>query len=254
MPFGLDAWPLHVMGWGIDVMLAMGRWVSGLPGAVTIVAAWPLAALVLIGAGRLVDRDLAAALALAGAGADGGRASCSRCRAPAPDMLVARDARTVAVRGATACCTFPRPPRTITAARELAAARRRRPRQRRCRRTPRRRALRRPGLHRTSERRGRLPLSRAAGCAGRGLRQRGIVVQRRACAALLQGTAAGRSIAMDIARGRRLCDAGWRPLQRRQRQAETRGATVPWVRGVAVSIPPDQARPACPAPCTRSAP
>ena len=56
MPFGLDAWPLHVMGWGIELMLAVGRFVSGLPGAVSIVAGLadggaghPLA-------GRLVDR------------------------------------------------------------------------------------------------------------------------------------------------------------------------------------------------------
>ena len=36
MPLGLEALPLHLMGWGIDVMLAMGRWVSGLPGAVSL--------------------------------------------------------------------------------------------------------------------------------------------------------------------------------------------------------------------------
>ena len=35
MPLGWDAPPLRLMGWGIDVMVAMGRWVSGLPGAVS---------------------------------------------------------------------------------------------------------------------------------------------------------------------------------------------------------------------------
>ena len=31
MPLGLDAPVLKLMGGGIDVMVAMGRWVSGLP-------------------------------------------------------------------------------------------------------------------------------------------------------------------------------------------------------------------------------
>ncbi len=53
MPFGLDRLPLHVMGLGIDAMLAVGRWVSGLPGAVSIVPAWPISALVLISLGGL---------------------------------------------------------------------------------------------------------------------------------------------------------------------------------------------------------
>ena len=71
MPFGLDAWPLHVMGWGIEAMLAVGRFVSGLPGAVSIVSAWPMAALVLLSLGGLWIADLAAELALAWLRADG---------------------------------------------------------------------------------------------------------------------------------------------------------------------------------------
>jgi competence protein ComEC len=43
MPFGLDRGPLHVMGWGIQAMLAVGHWVSHLPGAVSVVAAQQLA-------------------------------------------------------------------------------------------------------------------------------------------------------------------------------------------------------------------
>ena len=56
MPFGLDAWPLHVLGWGIEFMLAVGRWVSGLPGAVSVMPAWPVGALVADVAWRAVDR------------------------------------------------------------------------------------------------------------------------------------------------------------------------------------------------------
>jgi competence protein ComEC len=98
MPFGLDAWPLHVMGWGIDAMLAVGRWVSALPGAISIVPAWPVSALVLISLGGLwivIWRGrwrwfgfLPAAIGLA----------LILTNVP-PDILVARDGETVALRG-----------------------------------------------------------------------------------------------------------------------------------------------------------
>ena len=41
--FGLEAVPLHWLGRGIDLMLALGRAVSGLPGAVTPAASMPVA-------------------------------------------------------------------------------------------------------------------------------------------------------------------------------------------------------------------
>jgi competence protein ComEC len=53
MPFGLEGVPLHLMGMGLDVMLAMGRFVSGLPGAVTPSRAYPATALALIALGGL---------------------------------------------------------------------------------------------------------------------------------------------------------------------------------------------------------
>lgn len=98
MPFGLDAWPLRVMGFGIEIMLTVGRFVSGLPGAVSIVSAWPVWALALLSLGGvwiLIWRrgwrwlgllPMVAALAWAVA-------------VRGPDVLVARDAVTVAVRG-----------------------------------------------------------------------------------------------------------------------------------------------------------
>jgi len=98
MPFGLDAWPLHVMGWGIDAMLGVGRYVSHLPGAVAIVSAWPVRALVLVSAGGLwiafwrprwrwlglvpLTAGLVMALVIV-----------------PPDLFVARDGRTAALRG-----------------------------------------------------------------------------------------------------------------------------------------------------------
>jgi competence protein ComEC len=109
MPFGLEAFPLRVMGWGIDAMLAVGRWVSHLPGSVSIVSAWPVAALVLISAGGLWIafwrprwRWLGLVPVLAGI--------VVAWLAPAPDLLIAGDARTIAVRGADGLLRFTRAP------------------------------------------------------------------------------------------------------------------------------------------------
>jgi len=110
MPFGLDAWPLRVLGWGIDAMLGVGRLVSGLPGAVSIISAWPIAMLALLSLGGLwllvwrrpwryagvAPMALAVGLAIA---------------TPGPDLLVSRDGRTVAVRGGDGLLRFVRPPR-----------------------------------------------------------------------------------------------------------------------------------------------
>jgi competence protein ComEC len=98
MPFGLDAWPLRMMGLGISAMLFVGHWVSTLPGAVSVVAAWPIWALIWMSLGGLwcairerswrwfglAPIALGAGLAFSAAG---------------PDLLVARDAHTVAIRG-----------------------------------------------------------------------------------------------------------------------------------------------------------
>ena len=98
MPFGLDSGPLHAMGWGIQAMLAVGRWVSHLPGSVSVVAAWPVAALAMMSLGGLWIAlwrtgwrwlgfaPLAAGIVMAFA-------------AQPPDLLIARDGATVAVRG-----------------------------------------------------------------------------------------------------------------------------------------------------------
>ncbi len=98
MPFHLEAWPLKIMGFGIEVMLSVGRFVSGLPGAISTVSAWPMDALILLSLGGLwvllwrrswrwaglVPMIAGVALALATRG---------------PDILFARDGATVAIRG-----------------------------------------------------------------------------------------------------------------------------------------------------------
>ncbi|MEI9993336.1 MAG: ComEC/Rec2 family competence protein [Rhizomicrobium sp.] len=97
MPLGLDEWPLRVLGWGIEIMLAMGRWVSALPGAVSVMPAWPVGALVLVSLGglwlglwRRRWRWLGFAPMLFGI-------ALAYLTVP-PDLLVARDGLTVAVR------------------------------------------------------------------------------------------------------------------------------------------------------------
>jgi competence protein ComEC len=110
MPFHLEAWPLKAMGWGIEIMLGMGRFVSGLPGATSTVSAWPVVSLVLLSLGGLwvalwrerwrwfglAPMALAIVVGLAARG---------------PDLLVARDASTVAVRGADGVLRLVRPAR-----------------------------------------------------------------------------------------------------------------------------------------------
>jgi competence protein ComEC len=117
MPFGLESWALHLLGAGIDVMVAMGRWVSGLPGAVSLSPALPLAALVAISLGGLwcaIWRGpvrwwglapVAVGVALA-------------VLAPLPQMLVAGDALTIAMRGEDGRLHFVRKPKDKFAARE----------------------------------------------------------------------------------------------------------------------------------------
>ncbi len=105
MPFGLEETPLRLMGAGISVMLALGRWVAELPGAASLAPAMPLAALVAVTLGGLwmvvwrgAVRWWGFVAMLLGAGL--------AVFVPRPDMLVAADARTVALRGADGLLHF----------------------------------------------------------------------------------------------------------------------------------------------------
>jgi competence protein ComEC len=53
MPFGLEAMPLTLMGWGIEMMIAVAGFVSALPGSVIAVPDFPFAALMLMVFGGL---------------------------------------------------------------------------------------------------------------------------------------------------------------------------------------------------------
>jgi len=97
MPLRLDVWPLHVMSWGIDAMLAVGRFVSHLPGAISSIPAWPLSTLVLLslaGLWVLIWRKSIRWLGLIGIAL----AVLMIVSYRPPDLLVARDGITVAVR------------------------------------------------------------------------------------------------------------------------------------------------------------
>jgi len=53
MPFGLEAWGLQPMGWGIEAIIAIAHGVTAWPGAVVVLPAMPLAGLLLVTAGGL---------------------------------------------------------------------------------------------------------------------------------------------------------------------------------------------------------
>jgi competence protein ComEC len=117
MPFGLEGFALHLLGQGIGMMVAMGRWVSGLPGAVSLAPAMPLSALLALSLGglwlaiwRRGWRWCGVAAILLGA--------LLAWRAPLPDMLVASDAVTIAIRGDDGLLHFVRKPKDKFVARD----------------------------------------------------------------------------------------------------------------------------------------
>jgi competence protein ComEC len=117
MPFGAEGFALHLLGQGIAVMVEMGHWVSGLPGAVTLAPAMPLAALLAMSLGglwlaiwRRGWRWWGLGPLLLGA--------VWAWRAPLPDMLVASDGVTIAIRGDDGLLHFVRKPADKFAARD----------------------------------------------------------------------------------------------------------------------------------------
>ncbi len=98
MPFGLDYWPLKAMGWGVHWMTAIALWVGNLPGAAILLRSWSLPAILSIMGGGvwlcLWQRrwrwfglaPIVAGFVLIGF-------------SPPPDILLAADAHSAAVRG-----------------------------------------------------------------------------------------------------------------------------------------------------------
>jgi competence protein ComEC len=98
LPFGFDAVFWHLMGEGIDWMINVAQWVTGLPGAVGHIRAFGTGPLLLATGGLLLLCLLRTPLRLSGAVLF--VAACLwALSAPQPDVLVAADGRASAIRG-----------------------------------------------------------------------------------------------------------------------------------------------------------
>ncbi len=117
MPLGWEGFALHLLGQGISVMVALGRFVSGLPGAVSLAPAMPLPALLLISLGGLWLAIWRRAWRWFGLAPVALGAVLAWVQ-PLPDMLVAADAATIAIRGDDGRLAFVRKPRDKYAARD----------------------------------------------------------------------------------------------------------------------------------------
>lgn len=98
MPFGLEAWPLQAMGWGIDFIRGVAHWVAGLPGSEWGVKAASPTVLLALGLG------LVWAVAWRGpvrfvSVIVFGFALGLWITTPRPDILISEDGGLVAVRG-----------------------------------------------------------------------------------------------------------------------------------------------------------
>jgi len=106
MPFGLEYWPLQVMGIGIDLMVKTGEWVASWPGAVSILPEISGLALALMMLGILwlclwQTRSRFLGLVIA---------ACGLALAPQgerPDVLIDRDGETAALRSSDGSLIFP---------------------------------------------------------------------------------------------------------------------------------------------------
>jgi competence protein ComEC len=121
MPFGFDGIAWSAMGLGIDWMIAISTWVASLPGAVGRMAAFGVGPLLLGSAGLVVLCLLRSPLRLAGV-AMLVVASLWAIRTPQPDVLIAADGLTFAVRGADGRLAIARGGSDTFAARQWLAA------------------------------------------------------------------------------------------------------------------------------------
>jgi competence protein ComEC len=105
IPFGFDAWFWRQMGYGIEWMDAVATWVANLPGAVGHVTTFGTGTLLLETAGLLVVGLLKTPLRWSGVGF-AALGIVLAVSTPRPDVLVAADGRTFAVRGADGLLAF----------------------------------------------------------------------------------------------------------------------------------------------------
>lgn len=98
IPFGYDALAWKVMGWGVDMMLTVARWVADLPGAEGRIPSFGIGALLLATAGLLILTIPASRLRLFGAPFFA-LAFYLAVTSPKPDVLIDQEGEAVAVRG-----------------------------------------------------------------------------------------------------------------------------------------------------------
>jgi competence protein ComEC len=98
MPFGLEAGPLSIMGWGVHAMTAIAHWVADLPGAATLVRAWPVGALAAIVFGGLWIALWRRRWRWLGLAPIAG-ALAAIFMSASPDLFIARDGASAALRG-----------------------------------------------------------------------------------------------------------------------------------------------------------
>jgi competence protein ComEC len=127
IPFGFDALFWRQMGYGIEWMDTVALWVASLPGAFGRVTSFGTGPLLLATAGLLVIGLLKTPLRWSGA-AFVVLALVLAARTPVPDVLVAADGRTFAVRGANGKLAFHRTGSDTFGDARMARLRRRRPR------------------------------------------------------------------------------------------------------------------------------
>jgi competence protein ComEC len=97
LPFGFDGFCWWVMGAGIEWMIAIALWVTALPGSVGRIAAFGIGPLLIGSAGLVLLGLLKSPLRLVGAVLLAA-ASLWAIRTPQPDVLVAPDGSSVAIR------------------------------------------------------------------------------------------------------------------------------------------------------------
>ena len=121
IPFGFDAFFWRQMGYGIEWMDTVALWVASLPGAFGRVTSFGTGPLLLATAGLLVIGLLKTPLRWSGA-AFVLMALVLAARTPVPDVLVAADGRTFAVRSASGKLAFHRTGSGTFATREWLAS------------------------------------------------------------------------------------------------------------------------------------
>lgn len=121
IPFGFDGPLWHLMGYGIDWMIAVALWVTSLPGAVGRMAAFDTGALLIVTLGLVLLCLLKTPLRWSGA-AMLVAGSVWAASTPLPDVLVSADAQTLAVRGSNGRLAISRAGNDVFSAREWLAA------------------------------------------------------------------------------------------------------------------------------------